>query len=198
MNPFLPFTLLVSLSTAASASWVDKFGRVTELSFPGIAPATLAAAQHSAADGVEAFSEFCLKTNFDRSSVEKAIAASDWRFSYQSEMVPFKNPVDVGGWNAPDAALRMAKEIFFNKKAQCNLTFAPSGPVSTDTILDAISNVAGKSPDNIAKRFDKNGSPAKYFSPEWTISRPDGSVVTIYFHQSQNTTSTIHLAVIKN
>lgn len=198
MKRALPFALLLSLSTAASATWVDKFGRVTELSFPGTTPVTIGAASHSLADGVAAFDQICLKTNFDRNGVEKAVAASDWGFSFRSEMVPFKEPVDVGGWNTPDAAVRMANAIFFNKKSQCNLTFAPNETVSSNAVLDAVSNVLRQAPSNAAKRFDKKGNPAKYFSPEWTLVGSDGAAITVFAHASRNISGAIHLAAIKN
>jgi hypothetical protein len=158
----------------------------------------ISATSHSLADGIAAFSQLCLKTNFDRSSVEKAVAASDWMFSYRSEMVPFKNPVDVGGWNAPDAALRMSNEIFFNKKSQCNLTFAPVQSVDSNVVMDAMSKALGKAPDNAAKGLDKKGNRAKFFSPEWIITGADGIAVTIFAHPSRSIAGAIHFAALKN
>lgn len=190
--------MLLSLSTAASATWVDKFGRVTELSFPGTTPLIIAPGAHSVKDGVRAFDQLCLKTSFDRSEIEKAVAASDWGFDFKSEIVPFKPPVDVGGWNSPDAALRMANAIFFNKKSQCNLTFAPKEAASSDAVLDAVSSMLGKEPSNASKRFDKKGIPYRYFEPEWTIVAPDGVALTLFVHYSRIAPGAIHLAVIKN
>ena len=84
--------------------------------------------------------------------VEAAVSESGWGFTYQAEMVPFKVPVDVGGWNAPDATLRMANGIFFNKKPQCSLAFAPDGQIDMASVQDAVTALVGQAPANADKQ----------------------------------------------
>ena len=191
--------MAVAAATPAEAGpWIDDKGRSTEMVFPGASPLVLAANGHTVADGVTAFDRLCLKTGFDRAALEPAVAASGWGFAYRAEMMPFKPPVDTGGWNAPDATLRMANGILFNKKPQCNLTFLPVASSDMAAVQAALTALLGTAPDNAAKQFDKKGKPKKYYSPEWTLTGSDGVRLKFFALPAVYNTGAFQLAALKN
>ncbi|HUQ12816.1 MAG TPA: hypothetical protein VM055_00890 [Novosphingobium sp.] len=188
---------MVASAPVAAGPWVDSVGRSTELTFPGSAPVKLTAGTHSLTDGVAAFVGLCVETGFDRAKVERAAAASDWAFAYRAEMMPFKPPVDVGGWNAADATLRMANGIFFNKKPQCSFMFAPQGGADMAAVQAALTKLIGP-PGNAAKQFDKNGKAKKYYTPEWTVTVADAKPLKVYALPAVYNAGAFQLAVLQN
>lgn len=166
--------------------------------FPGATPIKLIANGHTLADGVAAFDRLCLKTGFDRSAVAAAASASGWGFTYRPEMMPFKPPVDIGGWNAPDATLRVANGIFFNRKPQCSLMFAPQGGADMAPIQAALTALLGMAPINAAKQFDKKGRPQKYYAPEWTVTSPAGKPAKIFVLPAVYNAGAFQLAILQN
>lgn len=190
--------LWLSLSTgAAAAPWIDDVGRSMSFNFPGSTQIQLAPNDKELAEGIKAFETLCLKTNFDKELVKIAVKEINWEFVYQEELFPSKNPVDVGGWNSKDSALRVAGEIFFNKKAQCNLTFYPAKAAGISDVQSQFTTLLGKEPRNADRQFKKSGKPRKYYSPEWEITSSDGSKQTIFARPSPNLQGAFHFAVLK-
>ena len=198
MRAVLTLLAVAVAAPAAAGPWIDDKGRSTEMVFPGASPLVLAANGHTVADGVAAFDRLCLKSDFDRTALEPTVEASGWGFAYGAEMMPFKPPVDIGGWNAPDATLRMANGIFFNKKPQCNLTFLPVGGADMAALQAAVTALLGAAPDNAAKQFDKKGKLKKYYSPEWTVTGADGARMKVFALPSDYNAGAFQLAVLKN
>lgn len=190
--------LLLSSSTGAAASpWIDDVGRSMNFNYPGSTPIQLAPNGKELAEGITAFETLCLKTNFEKELVKIAVKEIGWEFVYQEELIPLKNPVDVGGWNSKDSVLRVASEIFFNKKAQCNLTFYPAKVVGISDVQSEFTELLGKEPRNAHKQFNKSGKPRKYYSPEWEITSSDGSKQTIFARPSPTLQGAFHFAVLK-
>jgi hypothetical protein len=198
MRALLALAFIFTPSALFAGPWIDDIGRSTEMRFPGSSPVALQPNGHSVEQGVQAFDKLCLKTKFDRSAVQAIVKASDWGFAYRAEMVPFNEPVDVGGWNAPDATLRMASGIFFNKKPQCNLTFMPQGGANIDMVQKTMSAVLGTEPANANKQFDKKRKPKKYYSPEWAVSDSSGMALRIFVLPGSYNSGAFQLAVLKN
>ena len=183
-------------STSASASWVDQFGREISFTFPGHAPVTLSKGNHTLADGIAAFDAVCLKTGFDKSAVEKAIQALSWGFTYKAETFPLTNAVDIGGWNTDDATVRVGIDLFFNKKAQCNVVVMTSDAPTVDGMVDSLTAIIGKAPDNAKKRYNKQGKPRPYFAPQWTVVNAGGQSTTIYAKPSTTSAGAVLFAVV--
>jgi hypothetical protein len=183
-------------STSASASWVDQFGREISFTFPGHAPVTLSKGNHTLADGIAAFDAVCLKTGFDKSAVEKAIQALSWGFTYKAETFPLTNAVDIGGWNTDDATVRVGIDLFFNKKAQCSVVVMTSDTPTADGMVDGLTAIIGKAPENAKKRYDKQGKPYPYFSPKWTVVNASGQSTTIYAQWSITSAGAVVFAVV--
>jgi hypothetical protein len=198
MRISLFLALLISPASLLAGPWIDDKGRSTEMTFPGATPVSLAANGHSVDDGVKIFHELCIKTGFNRKSVQIATEASGWNFVYRAEMMPFNQPVDVGGWNAPDAALRMADGIFFNKKSQCNLTFKPQSTADITAVETSLTAILGVSPYNISKQFDKKGKPKKFYSPEWHITGSGGATLSVFVLPAVYNSGAYQLSVLKN
>ncbi|MGB3738902.1 MAG: hypothetical protein WA948_06055 [Pontixanthobacter sp.] len=184
-------------SSAMAGPWIDDVGRSTSVDYYDATPIVLTAANHDMQEGVLAFDALCLQTDFDRTKVQVAADRSDWTFEYNAELMPMDTPVDVGGWNAPDAALRMSESIFFNKKAQCNLTFMPGVNSDRDAIQVAVSQHLGSEPANADKQFDKKGKAKRHYMPEWSITDADGRSLTIYARPAPEYPGAVHLAVLK-
>ena len=167
------------------------------MQFPGSAPSVYTAGNHNLADGIATFDRLCLQTGFDKGAVDRAASEGSWKFTYRTEMIPFKEPVDIGGWNAPDATLRMADGIFFNKKAQCSFAFAPNDAADMGTIQEAMSKLIGSAPSNASKQFDKKGKPKKYYTPEWSKPGTGGAILKIFAYPLPYNGGAIQLAVLR-
>ena len=189
--------VLISGSAASAAPWVDDVGRSLQMSFPGAPVIALSANGHDLDNAVSMFSKLCLETNYDKQVAGEIAETTGWGFAYQEEIVPFKNPVDIGGWIAPDADFRIADTIFFNKQSQCNLTVAIDGALDSSQIQSVISGQLMSEPSNIKKAFKKNGQPKKDYQPEWQVLAEDGSSHIVYARQSIGHSNAIHLAVVK-
>ena len=134
---------------------------------------------HGPAAAAGLFKKACLDTGLARAAAGAAAEASGWGFAYQPVIVPFKDPVDIGGWYTIDAAVNVGAGMFFNKHNQCNLIVAPADQPSLATMLEAMSAAIGTSPANAADAFDKRGKPRKYFAPEWEVAIGGGSPARI-------------------
>lgn len=189
--------LLACGSAASAAPWVDDVGRSLQMSFPGAPVISLKANGHNLADAVSMFSTLCLETNYDKQEAGKLAEAAGWDFAYQEEIVPFKEPVDIGGWISVDADLRIAETVFFNKQSQCNLTVVIDEPFDSAQLQSAISAKLMTEPSNIKKAFKKSGEPKKNYQPEWLISSGDGSSHIVYARPSISQANAIHLAVVE-
>ena len=149
------------------------------MQFAGDVPATFAANGHDAAAAADLFKRACLDTSLAREAAGKVAEASGWGFVYRPVMIPFKNPVDMGGWYARDAAVNVGSGMFFNKHSQCNLIVAPMGEFSVAKMRDALGVVIGSPPANAADAIDKKGKPKKYFVPEWQVPLASGTPATV-------------------
>lgn len=199
MKRRLMFTagLLLLATQAAATPWIDNRGRSTSFFYPGSKPLALSAGAHSLGDGASAFKKVCLTGTFDAATIRSAAEGLGWGLTYRSQMMPFKDPVDIGGWEASDAALYASNGLFFNRNAQCNLTISPSSPATLSDIQAAMTAVVGTAPANVAKAVDKKGKPNRWFEPEWNVSLADGSPAVVYARLSPTIRGAVQLAVMK-
>ena len=197
MRKSLIAALALVAAPASATPWVDDLGRSMSFFYPASKPLQLQAGAHGLADGDQAFQKVCLTGAFDKASIGTAVQSLGWNFAYREQMMPFKKPVDVGGWEASDAAVYAADGIFFNKLPQCNLTFVPAGPASLADVQNAISAAVGAQPRNADKALDKKGRPNKRYEPEWSLAQPDGSSQLIFARLSPTLKGAVHLAVLK-
>lgn len=197
MRRLLFLTAFLAASPLHAGPWVDDKGRSMELQFPGATPTVYRPNGHTIADGVALFDAACRNAGFNKKATEAAVSDSGWNFTYQAEMMSFKEPVDVGGWNARDATIRMANGIFFNKKSQCSLVFAPQGGSNVSEVQEALSTLLGSAPSNADKQFDKKGNPKKYYTPEWTIAGADGGQLKVFALPLPYNNGAIQIAVLK-
>jgi len=173
--------LVAATSAHASGFWVDKFGRIVAMEVPGADATSLQPGSRSLAEAFEAFEKICASTNFDKAAAGGVAEALGWGFAYRPEVVPFKPPVDIGGWRAPDAQLNVANGIFFSREPQCNLTVALSSAPDRAAAIEAISARFGAAA-NAAKAVKKDGSPNPGFQPEWRLPAGGGSERTVFVH----------------
>jgi hypothetical protein len=169
----------VSSVAVASTPWVDDKGRQMTMQMPGDSPTLLHAAGHDAAAAANLFKAACLDTRLERQPAGQTAENSGWGFAYRPVMVPFKTPVDMGGWYASDAVVNVGAEMFFNKHRQCNLIIAPSGDTSYAAVKDALVAALGQTPTNAAEAFDKKGKPRKWFQPEWNLALSSGDAALV-------------------
>src|SRR4030095_3553115 len=113
---------------AQAAPWLDERGRVLTMQFAGAPVDKFTAARPDASAAAARFQSLCLDTGLNRESAGKQAVASAWGFTYRPLMVPFKQPVELGGWVSADAALNVGSNLFFNKYSQCSLTGAGCRP----------------------------------------------------------------------
>ena len=139
------------------------------MQMPGDSPTVFRVNGHDAVAAAGLFKKACLDTGLSRSAAGGIAQASGWGFAYKPVIVPFKDPVDIGGWYAVDAAVNVGSGLFFNKHNQCNLIVAPTGKPDLAVMQDAMSASIGNSPVNAADAIDKKGKPKKYFAPEWEV-----------------------------
>ena len=149
------------------------------MQFPGDVPAAFAANGHDAAAAADLFKRACLDTSLAREAAGKVAEASGWGFVYRPVTIPFKNPVDMGGWYARDAAVNVGSGMFFNKHSQCNLIVVLAGEFSVAKMRDALGSAIGSPPSNSADAVDKKGKPKKYFVPEWQVQVASGTPATV-------------------
>jgi len=199
---FLPFAcaaLALSAGTATHAGpWIDDKGRSTEMGYPGAPRLLLSSDGRTIEEGINGFNQLCLETEFDRTRVEFAAEALDWGFEYRIEMMPFNDPVDVGGWNSKDAALRVSESIFFNNRAQCNLTFFPGAGPDLSDVQAILSQIVGEQPVNADRQFKRNGEPRRHYSPEWQIVSASGTELSIFARPSPTMDGAYHFAVLRD
>lgn len=190
--------LFLAASVPARATpWVDDIGRSTSMSYPGASPLNLRPNGHNLVQGADTFKKLCLATGFDKAAVGAAAQAIGWGFAYRAQMMPFKTPVDIGGWESTDAAVYAANGIFFNKLPQCNLTFVPSTPATLADVQAALSAALGQAPANADKAVGKNGKVNRRYEPEWRLVQPDGSIHIVFARLSPTVRGAVHLAVLK-
>lgn len=197
MRPALAFLAAALLPTAASASapWVDDSGRQTMMQFPGSAETRLGANGHDAGAFASAFKRVCVDTGLVREVAGLSAESLDWGFAYRQEMVPFNNPVDLGGWYTRDAVVNVATGIFLNKHAQCNLIGVPSGG-DLAAIKAGLETQFG-APANAAKATKKDGKPNKSYVPEWEVVLPQGGTATVKAMQVYGNPSEIMISALK-
>lgn len=181
---------------AQASVWVDDIGRSLTLQFPGSAPLTLSPGDHSIADAAALFKTACLSGSFERDRVASLLDASGWGFAFADQMMPFKEPVNVGGFQAKDAAVNVSASIFFNKRPQCNLLFRAPQPHDQAAAVAALSTVLGAEPTNAADAV-KKGKPNKRYQPEWAMPAANGASLTVYARASVSDPSVTHFAVLQ-
>jgi hypothetical protein len=199
MRLALAFLAAALLPTAASASapWVDDLGRQMTMQFAGGGTATTPRSPHGhdAAAFVSAFSRVCIDTGMVREVAGLAAEGLDWGFAYQPEMVPFKPPVDIGGWYAGDAVVNVGSGLFFNKHAQCNLVGTPAG--GDFAALTAALGTRFGTPVNAAKATKKDGKPNPSYAPEWEVALPQGGTTRVKAMQVYGNPSEIMISALK-
>jgi hypothetical protein len=189
---------LMVAASAQAAPWIDDRGRFMEMQFPGAPNEKLVASGHDINAAVGLFKKLCLDTGTDRETAGKQAIASGWGFSYRPLMVPFKKPIELGGWVAGDAALNAGANLFFNKHSQCSLTVAVAGPADIAASEAAMATLLGAKPYNAAKAFDGKGKRKKFYEPEWSIAdAATGSVTIIYLRTVPESTGEVQIAALR-
>ena len=189
---------LLAAAPAAAGEWIDDKGRATSMQHANSKPLSLRPNGHSVSDGIAAFEALCINTDFDALRAGFVAEQMDWGFVYREEIMPFSDPVDIGGYNSADAALRISSGIFFNKKPQCNLTFLPGPEAELAEIEAGLTDLLGAEPVNKEKQFKKNGKPQKNWAPEWIVTTATGDEVTIFAKPSVGFDDGYHLSILKN
>ena len=199
MRHFIAFALIgLTAAAAQAAPWLDEHGRTLTMQFAGAPVDKLAAAGHDASAAVAMFKSLCLDTGLDRATAGRQAVASSWGFTYRPLMVPFKQPVELGGWVSADAALNVGSNLFFNKHSQCNLTVAVAGPANIVASEDAMSKLLGSQPYNAAKALDSKGKRKKFYEAEWSVADPaTGSITTIYVRPIEKTVGQVQFAALR-
>ena len=200
MRHFIAFALIGSTVAVAAhaAPWLDERGRVLTMQFAGAPVDKLAAAGHDAGAAAAMFKSLCLDTGLNRESAGKQAVASSWGFTYRPLMVPFKQPVELGGWVSADAALNVGSNLFFNKYSQCGLTVAVAGPADILASEAAMSKLLGSQPYNAAKALDSKGKRKKFYEAEWSIADPaTGSITTIIVRPIEKTDGQVQFAALR-
>lgn len=200
MRHFIAFALIGSTvaATADAAPWIDDRGRVLTMQFAGAPVDKFTAAGHDASAAAAMFKNLCLDTGLQRETAGKQAVASNWGFTYRPLMVPFKKPVELGGWVSADAALNVGSNLFFNKHSQCSLTVAVAGPGDIVASEEAMSKLLGSKPHNAAKALDSKGKRKKFYEAEWAIADPaTGSVTTIYVRPIEKTVGQVQFAALR-
>jgi hypothetical protein len=200
MRHFIVFALVGSTVAAAAqaAPWLDERGRVLTMQFAGAPVDKLAAAGHDANAAAAMFKNLCLDTGLQRETAGKQAIASNWGFTYRPLMVPFKQPVELGGWVAADAALNVGSNLFFNKHSQCSLTVAVAGPADILASEAAMTKLLGSQPSNAARQMDGKGKRRKFYEAEWAIADPaTGGITTIYVRPIEKTIGQVQFAALR-
>ena len=118
------------------------------------------------------FKSLCLDTGLDRGIAGRQAVASSWGFTYRPLMVPFKQPVELGGWVSADAALNVGIEPVFNKYSQCGLTVAVAGRADIVASEDAMSKLLGASRTTPPKRWTARASARNSMKPNGRSPTP--------------------------
>jgi hypothetical protein len=185
-------------AAAPAAPWIDDRGRFLVMQFPGLPEDKLVASGHDLAAAAALFKKLCLDTTLERESAGKQAVEAGWGFSYRPLMVPFKEPIELGGWVAKDAALNVGSNLFFNKHSQCSLTVAVTGPADSVASEAAMSTLLGVQPGNADKALDGKGKRKKYYEPEWAVVDPaTGSMTTVYVRPVANSKGQVQLAALR-
>lgn len=185
--------LLVCGAAARAGTWVDRYGRTLKLDAPGLVEATLTSGTRGADAMASTFKSLCLDTALDRGAAGRAAEAAGFR--YVAASMPFKNPVDVGSWVAPDAELTVGRDMFFAKEPQCGLVMALPAGVDAAAVTTALSSVIGM-PANAGKATTKGGSVNKRWQPEWLVpGAPAGVERRVFVHQIQP--ARVQIAVVE-
>jgi len=200
MRRFIAFALIGSTvaAFAEAAPWLDERGRVLTMQFAGAPVDKFTAAGHDAGAAAAMFKNLCLDTGLNRESAGKQAVASSWGFTYRPLMVPFKQPVELGGWVSADAALNVGSNLFFNKYSQCSLTVAVAGPANIVASEDAMSKLLGSQPYNAAQSLDRKGKRKKSYEAEWSIADPaTGGTTTIFVRPIEKTDGQVQFAALR-
>jgi len=200
MRHFVAFALIGSTvaASAQAAPWLDERGRVLTMQFAGAPVDKFTAAGHDASAAAAMFKNLCLDTGLNRESAGKQAVASAWGFTYRPLMVPFKQPVELGGWVSADAALNVGSNLFFNKYSQCSLTVAVAGPADIVASEDAMSKLIGSQPYNAGQALDRKGKRKKFYEAEWSIADPaTGSITTIFVRPIEKTDGQVQFAALR-
>lgn len=201
MKPFLPGLLAAAVALipiAASADvWIDDKVRSLTLQAPGLQTTALTAKGRSASEAARLFKQVCLTGKFDRASVNAGLAASGWGFSFVDKMMPFKEPVNIGGFHAPDALLNASDGIFFNKVPQCNLLVRTAEPFQQNAAEAALIETLGAPPSNLSEAT-KKGKPNRSYQPKWIVSGDNGSAFVVTVRRSVIDPGVTHLAALQN
>lgn len=189
--------LMLAQQTHAAGIWIDEHGRSTQMGAPGMTSFNPSANGHDLKNAVSLFHTLCVSSFTSKDAVGKAAEGTDWGFSYQVDEVPFKDPVDLGGWISRDALLNVSDGIFLNPNPQCNLLVNTTDDFDIALIERAVSEQIGAAPRNADKAVKKNGKPNKHYSPEWGVKTADGLDAIIYARRSVANANVVHLALMK-
>ncbi|MEZ5708047.1 MAG: hypothetical protein R3E02_01520 [Blastomonas sp.] len=169
--------MVATLASPALASvdglWVNPEGKPTLLRAQDDDTILLKPGTRSLAEIIRGFQQLCVTTNFDKLATNIALFDNDWGFSYIPVQLETKSgEVDLGGWQADDAALLMAKDVFFSPNPQCTLTVETAERYPAYELLDAMRNALGD-PDDYKTIRLPNGEVNPDFRPIWTIAEDD-------------------------
>ena len=178
----IALALTFILSALASATpafagvdgiWVNPAAAPTRLGIEGDVKEELTPAQRPLENIIFGFQKLCVATNFDKLAVNVAMLDVPWGFDYRPEMLRTdKGDVDFGGWQAKDASLLIAKDVFYSPNPQCNLTVATKEQYRAYELLAAMRNALGD-PDDFEKITLPDGKDNPNFRPMWTIANDD-------------------------
>lgn len=196
-SALLTTSLALAPATASADVWIDDKVRSLTLQAPGLQTTALAPNGHSASEAARLFKQVCLSGKFHRAAVDAALAASGWGFGFVDKMMPFKDPVNIGGFYAPDALLNASDGIFFNKVPQCNLLVRTAEPFQQGTAEAALAEALGARPSNLAEAM-KKGKPNRSYQPKWIVAGDNGSTFVVTVRRSVVDPDVTHLAALQD
>jgi hypothetical protein len=195
----LPLCVTAALFAAQSATadvWIDDKLRSLTLQAPGLETTDIAPNGHDADQAAALFRRACFSDRADRTSIAAMLSGNGWGFKFVDKMMPFKDPVNIGGFYAPDAVLNASEGIFFNKVPQCNLLVRTVDPFQREIAEAALAKAVGAEPSNIAEAT-KKGKANKSYQPKWSITKSDGTAFTVTVRASVADPTVTHFAALQ-
>jgi len=170
----------VPAAAQSGAMWTDDRGRMMSLGLAGDAGIAPDAVVIEPAAMAGLFKQVCVAGAARADGVASAAA------TLPLTKIPFqaagKNPPVFALWRGDGVVISQADTFLGNKSAQCNATFYVAGLPAKDAVVAAVTAALGAAPANAAAAVGKNGKPARWWNPEWSVTATDGTpLVAVVF-----------------
>ncbi|ATY33639.1 hypothetical protein [Sphingomonas psychrotolerans] len=167
-------------SAQSGAMWTDDLGRMMSLDFAGGTATPPAPVAIEPAAMTDLFKNVCVLGDARAVGVSKAAVAQS--LTPVQFAMGGKNPPAIGLWRGEGVIISQADVFLGNKSPQCNATFYVAGLPAKDAVVSAMTAALGAPPANAAEAVGKNGKPAKWWTPEWSVTATDGTPLIAVAH----------------